>query len=340
MTNHEALLAYRLGLRQAANAGAPVVEALRQASIAVRRSRRGLDVDSTILDLALQQQPSRLAPIADAIRGSTRKRPPPKQTTYPIGPKPTGPSDTFLALERHVLVTRVVRAITSQSLRDAKAGGADQHKLNELQVSVDNAKGTCADTRKKYLEAKDQEARQNLYIPNLEQPFQSAPPIHPVMDFESCITCGKHKFPSCGPTVFASLRKASIDSTVTWLQDLNISEFKGMAMRRLKDHTIACSNRILDRAAELSGFVTLETVLDPKARFRDVVGRILKNRESATYIVSVPKHVLLLRTDGADNFELLDSGYMFKRHGTGPLSDLASIRTKRQITRLVRLLPA
>ena len=68
-----------------------------------------------------------------------------------------------------------------------------------------------------------------------------------------------------------------------------------------------------------------------------MLNAVLRNADSATYIVLVPKHVLLLRTDGAGRFELLDSGYMFKREGTGLMDDVSRVNTRRKVRKLLRV---
>ena len=155
--------------------------------------------------------------------------------------------------------------------------------------------------------AKDELAK-NPAVPNHHEPFDSAPKLHAVTTTESCPKCEKHKYPSCGPTVFASLLNRSIDETMAWLEDLN-----GKPLKRRRDHTASMNDaQILDAVAN-AGFDIELTKFDAPPRLQDLIYTVLANDESATYILFTRGHVSLLRTKGDGSFVLLDSGFLFTR---------------------------
>ena len=259
-----------------------------------------------------------------------------KAVPTPIVPevKGKGADEQLLDLEATLLsASRIIRALTGNALAAAKQRGASPTELEALKGANDNADACVRVARREVQEVKDRKARNEVEVPNHNAPLDSAPPIHAVHSDESCPKCEKHKYPSCGLTVFASLRKANIDPTLTWLEKLN-----GKPLKRDAKHTAMVTDDLIERACAEVGFETELTVFDTPPRFGDMLSAVLHNNDSATYIVHVPKHVLLLRTKGGGKptFELLDSGFMFKREGC-IYDDPAQVKTRRKVRKLLRV---
>jgi len=247
--------------------------------------------------------------------------------------KGKGADEQLLGLEATLLSARIVRALTGNALAAAKQRGASPTELEALKGANDDADAAVRVARREVHEVKDRKARNEVEVPNHNAPHDSAPPIHAVHSDESCPKCEKHKFPSCGPTVFASLRKANIDPTLAWLENLN-----GKPLKRDAKHTAMVTDDLIERACAEAGLETELTVFDSPPRFGDMLNAVLRNDDSATYIVHVPKHVLLLRTKGGGKptFELLDSGFMFEREGC-VYDDPAQVKTRRKVRKLLRV---
>ena len=231
-----------------------------------------------------------------------------------------------------LLAAQIIQQITRHAHTLAVEAGEHPSEIARLKQANDGAVKDARRKKKEVVEQRDREALEQLDIPNHGAGIDTAPEIHSVLSVEHCSKCGKHKYPSCGPTVFASLLNEDIDTVMEWMEQLN-----GKPLKRDRHHTAIVTDELIESACADVGLETEVTHLAKAPRFQDMLNAVLRNTgDSATYIVFVPRHVLLLRTDGRGNFCLVDSGFMFSRE-VRTQADPLQVRTRKRVHKLMRV---